>query len=118
MSDEFATWVKRYARLFGLTTPQQVDMLLAWVDEVFIRQGFAAAELEEATTWILAHHSPLPRFPTEHLDALLSQLRAARKDAAEEKRYQAERTFEERLQRDMAAGRLPCQQPAQRFRRN
>lgn len=79
MSKEWDAWSERHAAVFGLTTEPDARMLAEWC-ELFRSAGFAAAELDLATSW-LALHGP-PKFRSEHLAALHGRLQEQRLFAA------------------------------------
>src|SRR5262245_15512746 len=71
----YLEWAKRHAATFGLTRPQDEDLVLGWA-AAFARSGWSVEELQDATAF-LATRAP-PRFREDHLAALVARLRWAR----------------------------------------
>ena len=69
--DEYERWSQRHLDIFGLNTERYAAMVAAWRD-VFHLAGYAADELESATTWLAAFKPP--RFASEHLPAIQGRI--------------------------------------------
>src|SRR5262245_57478261 len=74
-ADWYDVWAERHATVFRLNAGTDVSMFNAW-RELFLAAGYTPEELHAATAW-LATHAP-PRFPADHLKALVERINAAR----------------------------------------
>ena len=71
----FQEWASRHCTIFGLFDPRQMEMVKLW-RPIFEGAGFVADDLNAATDR-LATNAP-PKYPADHREALLQQLRAQR----------------------------------------
>jgi hypothetical protein len=76
---EWDAWAAKHATTFGLIDQRDGAMLREWV-RLFAAEGYAPAELAEATAW-LATHNP-PEFRSQHLARLTERLRGLRAASA------------------------------------
>lgn len=77
----FEEWAAQYAKLFGLLSPVEVEMVGDW-SEHFRSEGYSVAELVAASQ-ALARDAP-PRYRSEHLGALTEALVAGRRPVTTE----------------------------------
>src|SRR5262245_26202662 len=76
----YLDWARRHAAMFGLTRPQDADLVLGWA-RAFRQSGYSVHELAEASDW-LAGHAP-PRYREDHLADLVARRRAVRAEQQE-----------------------------------
>lgn len=75
MSDWFRQWADRHAAIFGLTSPQDLEMFAAWRG-AFVSAGFTFSELNAATDWMVKQSAP--EFRNEHLKMIQTFIRQRR----------------------------------------
>lgn len=73
--DGFSEWARHHCTVFGLFTPQQVEMVSSW-QPLFDSCGWTAADLKAATNWLAANCPP--EFPSRHLGAIQQCVRSRR----------------------------------------
>jgi len=70
-------WALRHRALFGLNTPEEIDMITEWA-ALFALEGLMPDELLQASEWLLLAPGA-PRFRTEQPAALVARVRHNRK---------------------------------------